>query len=136
MGTPEFKIEINAQMLVEHDVETDCFYASSPDFNIVRDGRTAEEAIAMLTDAFEVMANHRWENGTLESYLQSLGFRMYRVWNMDDAEHLTCYAPNMSEPVHEDAGLAVHDDDPISIFRQVVTGGRMEMSTIGGEKPL
>jgi predicted RNase H-like HicB family nuclease len=123
MGTPEFKIEIYAPMELEYVEKDGCFYASMPHFNLVRDGKTEEEATTMLADAFQIMAKYRWETGTLETHLQELGFRSYRIWNMNDTERTMFYAPKRIDSLDETDQFSTLQSDQVSLLRQVVWGG-------------
>lgn len=55
------------------------YYAWSPQLRCVRDGKTAEEAVAMCKEALEVLFEGLIERDTLKEYLASHGYKRYRL---------------------------------------------------------
>lgn len=57
--------EVRFTVSVHRDDEEGCYYATAPQLDIVRDGETAEEAIAMCKEACEIKLESSIERGFL-----------------------------------------------------------------------
>jgi predicted RNase H-like HicB family nuclease len=67
-------IDIEIVIAIKRSDEEDCVYAWSPQLRCMRDGDTAEEALALCREALEVLFESLLERGTLEKHLSENGY--------------------------------------------------------------
>jgi predicted RNase H-like HicB family nuclease len=67
-------ISIEIAIVTKYSDEERCFYALSPQLRCVRDGDTAEEAVALCREALEVLFESLIERKTLQAHLLDNGY--------------------------------------------------------------
>lgn len=72
-------IAIEVAIATKYSDEEQCFYALSPQLRCVRDGETAEQALAMCREALEVLFESLIERGTLRQYLLDNGYEEFQT---------------------------------------------------------
>ncbi len=82
------RIEFDLIVAVRFDTDEKCFYASSPNIDIVRDGATGKEALDMFLEALDIFVESAYSNGTLELLLARGGYVCKRCFTEDKLQLL------------------------------------------------
>jgi len=87
------QIQIEVAIVSAYSEDEDCYYAFSPHLDLIRDGATEDEAIALFKDAFEIMALSRLRKGNLVKHLRRAGFLQESCSDDKGNGMLVFYAP-------------------------------------------
>lgn len=87
-------IEFDVLIKLEHSHKEGCWYASSPFSEVVRHGKTEQQALERFKDAFEIMVTSSLEFGTLMSIFQRNGYVIQEVEHTPTSQKLRFRLPS------------------------------------------